>query len=238
MGRIFLTGDMHAALDDRRRKFISKLDPSDILIVLGDFGYTWTPLRLQGYKAPCMTLLVDGNHDNFSYLDACLDEDMFGSTVKKVKDNVYRLMTGNIYEINGLKFFVFGGALSIDKEQRIPYVSWWPEEVPSKRVVDKALDTLHARGGEVDFMLSHTCPEQTAVDMFRYPYKIEDPVEKMLSVMEYEIESRKGRKVGNFFGHHHKNMSDGVHTCLYGDVVEIMEDGSWKYAVKGKEFTL
>ena len=106
------------------------------------------------------------------------------------------------------------------------------------RVVDKALDTLNARGEEVDFMLSHTCPEQTAVDMFRYPYKIEDPVEKMLSVMEYEIESRKGRKVGNFFGHHHKNMSDGVHTCLYGDVVEIMEDGSWKYAVKGKEFTL
>src|SRR5574344_804014 len=137
MGRLFLTGDMHAALDDRRRKFISKLDPSDILIVLGDFGYTWTPLRLQGYKVPCMTLLVDGNHDNFSYLDACLDEDMFSSTVKKVKDNVYRLMTGNIYEINGLKFFVFGGALSIDKEMRVPYVSWWPEEIPSKRVVDK-----------------------------------------------------------------------------------------------------
>ena len=60
----------------------------------------------------------------------------------------------------------------------------------------------------------------------------------MLSVMEYEIESRKGERVDNFFGHHHENISDGVHTCLYGDVVEIIEDGSWKYAVKEKEFTL
>ena len=127
--------------------------------------------------------------------------------------------------------------LRLDKEQRIPYVSWWPEEVPSNRVVDKALDTLHARGGEVDFMLPHTCPEHTAVDMFRYPYKIEDPVEKMLSMMEYEIESHKGERVGNFFGHHHKNISDGGHTCLYGDVVGIKEDGFWEYAMKRKEFT-
>ena len=127
--------------------------------------------------------------------------------------------------------------LSIDKEQRIPYVSWWPEEIPSKRVVDKALENLKACNCNVDFMLSHTCPEQAAVDMFRYPYKIEDPVEKMLSLMEYEIESHKGERVDNFFRHHHKNMSDGVHTCLYGDVVEIREDGSWEYAVKGKEFT-
>ena len=38
---VYLTGDMHADLDNGRREYLQELKPSDILIVLGDFGYTW-----------------------------------------------------------------------------------------------------------------------------------------------------------------------------------------------------
>ena len=63
---IYVTGDTHANLDEKRSEFIQSLSSSDILIVLGDFGYTWTPSILDNYHAPCITLAVDGNHDNFS----------------------------------------------------------------------------------------------------------------------------------------------------------------------------
>ena len=42
--------------------------------------------------------------------------------------NVIHLMCGEIYNIEGKKFFTFGGAVSYDKEQRIPNVSWWKQE--------------------------------------------------------------------------------------------------------------
>ena len=35
---VYLTGDMHADLDNRRHEYLQELKPSDILIVLGDFG--------------------------------------------------------------------------------------------------------------------------------------------------------------------------------------------------------
>ena len=63
---VYLTGDMHADLDNGRREYLQELKPSDILIVLGDFGYTWNQEILKKYSVPCITLVVDGNHDNFT----------------------------------------------------------------------------------------------------------------------------------------------------------------------------
>lgn len=166
---IYVTGDIHANLDKKRARFIQSLSPSDILIVLGDFGYTWTPLILDNYYAPCITLTVDGNHDNFSYLNGCPTVEKYGSSVQVIKENVYRLITGNIYTIEDLQFFVFGGASSIDKEWRLPYVSWWPEEVPSKADFDRALANLEHSQWNFDYFLSHTCSEQTSLDFFKYP---------------------------------------------------------------------
>ena len=75
---IYITGDTHAALDTEsglytqdqmmRKDFIQDLNKDDILIVLGDFGYTWTPSILEQYHCPAVTLAIDGNHDNFEYL--------------------------------------------------------------------------------------------------------------------------------------------------------------------------
>ena len=36
---VYLTGDMHADLDNKRLSYIQQLKPEDILIVLGEFGY-------------------------------------------------------------------------------------------------------------------------------------------------------------------------------------------------------
>ena len=226
---VYLTGDMHADLDNERREYIQQLKPSDVLIVLGDFGYTWNRETLKKYSVPCKTLVVDGNHDNFTYLDNCAVEDMYGSKVQVIKENVYRLLTGNMYNIEGYKFFVFGGASSIDKAWRTPYKSWWPEEIPSNETFQKALNTLKEEKWSFDFFLSHTCSEQTCKDFFHYPSNFIDPVEKMISEIEYSISvNNPSLKYWHFFGHHHSNKSTFREVCLYEGVVKLV-DNNYEY---------
>ena len=219
---VYLTGDMHADLDNKRLSYIQQLKPEDILIVLGDFGYTWDSETLKSYTAPCITLVVDGNHDNFTYLNSCRYKTMYNSEVQVIKDRVYRLLTGNIYTIEGSRFFIFGGALSIDRAWRIPYKSWWPEEVPSSEDFQRALANLEKEKWSFDFFLSHTCSEQTSIDLFNYTHKLEEPVEKMISEIDYRISlNNPDLKYLHFFGHHHATKPTSKEICLYESIVKL-----------------
>ena len=232
---IYITGDTHAALNNEsglykkghklRKDFIKSLNPNDILIVLGDFGYTWTPDILKQYSCPAITLVVDGNHDNFTYLNLCPKIEMFGSEVGVIKDNVYRLLSGNIYSIEGIKTFIFGGALSIDKSMRIPYKSWWPEEIPSTDTYKKALSNLESNNYDIDLFLAHTCSEDVCDKFFKYSYKIQDPVEKMLSELEFNIKyNNPDSNYKYMFGHHHTFRTDGEYFCLYNQVLKLYKE--------------
>ena len=234
---VYITGDTHAMLNSEsglykkgqvlRKDFIKNLNHDDILIVLGDFGYTWTFNILKEYSCPAITLTIDGNHDNFTYLNSCDKTTMFGSDVGIIKDNVYRLLSGNIYNIEGIKTFVFGGALSIDKSMRIPYKSWWPEEIPSKDVYKAALLNLEDNNYDIDLFLAHTCSEDVCDKFFKYSYKIQDPVEKMISELEFIINYHKSDLDYKFmFGHNHTVRTDDRYTCMYNQIAKVYKENN------------
>ena len=50
-----------------------------------------------------------------------------------------------------------GGATSVDKEYRIPYSSWWPQELPDERNFEEARAKLDSVGWKVDYVITHTC---------------------------------------------------------------------------------
>ena len=75
-----------------------------------------------------------------------------------IRPNLIHLMRGQIFDIDGEKFFTFGGGLSIDKTRRIAYVSWWPEEEPSHNEINEALDNLEKVGNKVDYIITHGLP--------------------------------------------------------------------------------
>lgn len=223
---IYITGDMHASLDREigRPRFLESLTENDSLIVLGDFGYTWRKeyLNLYNYKVP--TFVVDGNHDNYTILNDSPITEMLGSEVGVLKEGVYRLKTGNIYNFNGLKVFVFGGALSIDKAMRTPYVSWWPEEIPTRNDYNRALENLEKANWDIDLFLAHTCSEEVCERLFHYSYKITDPTEKMISQLEFEINYHNPKAKYLFlFGHHHNFRIFSKYACLYSEVVKVGE---------------
>ena len=74
-------------------------------------------------------------------------------------------MRGQIYDIGGWTYFVFGGGNSIDKGSRTPGISWWPEEMPSTEEYEEGQQNLEKHGNKVDYILTHTCPEHVAERM-------------------------------------------------------------------------
>ena len=143
-------------------------------------------------KKPFTTVFVDGNHENFDrlYSDEFPLEKFHGGIAQKIRPNIWHLMRGEIYDFEGKKFWCFGGASSHDisdgildrddfettegflavyrqwsrvgKMFRVNHLSWWKEELPSEDEMKHGLETLGENNFEVDFIISHCCPQEVA----------------------------------------------------------------------------
>ncbi len=187
MSRIYITGDLHGPVDFAKIKEFAKCHPSltkdDYLVILGDFGLLWDTnykeevcyQELKSY--PWTTLFLDGNHENFDILNAFPVSTWNGGDVHKIEDNIIHLMRGQIFQLYGNSFFVFGGGYSHDRYRRREGISWWSQELPSQKEVDVALDNLEKVGNKVDYILTHDCPQvygrqifpETHITMDVYP---------------------------------------------------------------------
>ena len=159
---IFITGDFHADWGERRN-FIRNLSSDDILIVLGDWGWTWNRDIFRHYlrtRPVCMQLWIDGNHDNHSFWSRQEVTQMFGGYVQvhPHSPNIIHLMRGEIYQIEDKTIFCFGGAVSIDKQLRIPGYSWWEKEQATEEEIQNARKNLAAHNNKVDYIFTHTMP--------------------------------------------------------------------------------
>ena len=229
---VFLTGDTHGSLDfDKVRAFdelASGLTREDVLIILGDFGLVWgdPPSRIEEELLAWLedrawtTLFVDGNHENFDLLDTLPVTQAYGGCVQRVRAHVLRLMRGETYQIGGHRFFVCGGAHSIDKDWRVPHKSWWPQEVPSEE--ERAhIAQAAAQVGEVDYVLTHCPPTgQYARYRARFP-RFWGPDDEYTAWLEQHVEGAFAYKRW-FFGHLHMDLPlDEPHTCLYNQIFDL-----------------
>ena len=152
---IYLTGDTHGNLD-RIKKIPTK--EGDIIIICGDFGVVWSRDKLSELNevkqqrtakwSNATVLFADGNHENFDRIERFGTIEKFGAEVGVYTDNIFHLKRGNIYTIEGKKFFVFGGGYSIDKSWRVPYISWWEQELPNFKEYKNGLDNLKKQIGK------------------------------------------------------------------------------------------
>lgn len=188
---VFVTGDTHGELDINKLSNSNfgkgrELTKNDYVIICGDFGVVWNKEyeRTEKYyldflnKRKFTTLVVHGNHDNIPRLNSYPDVEMFGSTVKQISDSVFYLLNGNIYTIEGKTYYVMGGAMSIDKDQRRPGYTWWPEEIPSMEIQSKGFENLEKVGNKVNIILTHA-PCRTAFNHAGYTVyndKFNDPM--------------------------------------------------------------
>ena len=134
----------------------------------------------------------------------------------KIKDNLIHLMRGQVYNIEGQKVFTFGGADSIDKLNRCINLSWWEREMPSVEEYDEGLENLKNNDWKVDYVITHTCPEQIfgeVVENFKNVTSIEKYLAEIYGKLDFDLW---------YFGHFHDDKVIGEDfRLLYNDVIEL-----------------
>jgi DNA repair exonuclease SbcCD nuclease subunit len=228
---IYITGDKHIPIDmPPLEKFLdnNKLNKEDFLIICGDVGFLWNYTMVYEYwlqwfaNQEFITLYVDGNHENHARLDALPVTLWNGGKVHKLADNVIHLMRGQIFTIDEKKFFTFGGADSIDRNRRIPNVTWWEREMPSNQEYEEGLQNLQKNNFEVDYIVTHTCSIQL-LQQFYQKYRMQpyvSAINQYFNMIEQMVRFSKW-----YCGHFHFDENiDDKHTVLYDNVQLIGEN--------------
>ena len=194
---IILSGDTHGLLDlDKVTDYFEANDEftkEDYLIILGDAGILWNGVGDKDVQQilnnlPVTTLWLDGNHENFDMLKSYTEDIWHGGRVHFISDSIIHLERGQVFKIDGLSFFTFGGANSIDKSIRRTGLSWWPEEMPSDYEYEEGLRNLEKVNWKVDYILTHTCPEFVANQLVTYVYPGEETLQRYFNRIVEEVE--------------------------------------------------
>lgn len=210
-----ITGDTHG--DERRfrnqkEKINKHLRKGDYLFICGDFGYLFNDtgkeqefLEFLAKEVPYTICFCDGNHENFDMLNSYAVSIWNGGKVHIIKEDkngipkVIHLMRGQVYEIEGKKIFVFGGAYSFDNAMRIEGKSWWAQEMPDEVEKNEAIKNLETANWDVDYIITHTAPEETMA-IFHREHSNEKPLNNFL---EYIRE--KTKYFHWYMGHLHRD---------------------------------
>lgn len=137
---IHFLGDIHGDFQFYF-KWLSKKDPNDISIVLGDFGLGFHHLYDKEYqfgiKKYSNAWFLRGNHDNpevCNKQEYCLGD--YGLFLNKI--------------------FYIAGAWSIDRDMRTPYKDWWPNEELSYTQLEDCIKLYEK--SKPNIVISHECP--------------------------------------------------------------------------------
>lgn len=252
---VYITGDTHGewnrfSIDNFPEQ--KDMTRDDYIIVCGDFGI-WNDDKTERWWLKWLSeksftvLFVDGNHENFDRLfgEEFDVVEFHGGMAHKIRENIYHLMRGYVFELCGKKFFTFGGARSHDisdgvlypedyasrkelfnayrnavskrKLVRIKNLSWWEQEMPTQEEMKRGMDALSLCDNSVDFIVTHCCPSHIASVFSMGMYKPDE----LTSYFNMVAETVKFSKW--FFGHYHDNrviMSKFV--MLYEQIIRVV----------------
>ncbi len=157
---IYLISDIHGDISFKGlNEYIEIATDDDLLIVLGDTGLNFekteeNKLFTEKFLSINKNIaLIDGNHENFDYLNSFKEEEKYGGKIRRLTKNIILLERGNIYNINGNTFFVFGGCKSSSKWKEMGL--WYPQEEPTKEEINLAYENLKDFNYSVDYILTH-----------------------------------------------------------------------------------
>ena len=162
---LYFTGDTHGDYQRFKDPKIKKLSKKDTLFICGDFGFLWDgteeekKLLKKIGKKPFDTLFVEGCHDAYPLLETYPVVSYRGGSARKISGNLYQLLRGEIYEIEGKTVFAFGGGDSGEEAMLNPAARWYKQEAPTVKETQAGLENLKKHGNKVDYIITHDAPE-------------------------------------------------------------------------------
>ena len=192
-------------------------------------------------KLPFTVAFVDGNHENFDALAAYPIEEWRGGKVHCIRPHVLHLMRGQVYELEGYRFFTMGGAKSHDIEDgilelddpnferkllmlqrrpnaryRIDHITWWRQELPTDEEYNEALQNLERCDWQVDYIITHCAP--TSIAHMESSHNEADRPTDFLQDVQERTDFRYW-----LFGHYHDNKNiDSKYILLWEQIVRIL----------------
>lgn len=210
---IYITGDTHGSFE-RIANFCKMMNTTekDIMIILGDAEINYegglSDFLKKDYLSffPITFLCVHGNHEQRpSSIPSYKQKSWHGGTVYYEDDfpNILFAKDGEIYDLNGKKTLVIGGAYSVDMYYRLMKgLPWFHDEQPSdeiKMFVEKQLNRVD---WSVDVVLTHTVPlKYEPVEMYLDGIdqsKVDKSTEEWLDKIEDKLNYKKW-----YCGHYH-----------------------------------
>lgn len=231
---IYITGDTHGDFF-RISKFCERMNTTkeDILIILGDAGLNFW-LNKSDYKKktevmrlPITLFMIHGNHEERPYNVVGYEEVQWHGGIVYAQKDFPRLLfakDGEIYDFDGKKTIVIGGAYSVDKEYRIVrHIPWFESEQPDNKIKFFVEEQLKNSDWRVDVVLSHTCPINYEPRHLFLPFidqnKVDKTTEQWLRTIADRLDYKKW-----YFGHFHGEWKKGRMQMLFEDIVESKDD--------------
>ena len=249
---VWITGDCHGQYDKfSLANFPQQQDMTreDTVLVCGDFGVwhdceeeraAWDALA----EKPFTVAFADGNHENFDrlYSDEFPVVDFHGGKAHKIRENLYHLLRGHVFDFDGKKFFVFGGAQSHDIQDgildradyssdqefslmyycwrsvgklfRVNHESWWKQELPSPEEMEFGRRTLRAHGNKTDYIVTHSAPARIAAKLgFDEDNALGAYFDELADTVDFQTW---------YFGHYHYDVTDGKkYVMLMEQIVRV-----------------
>lgn len=165
-----------------------------------------------------------------------------GGMVHEIRPHVLHMMRGEVFNIQGKKFFTFGGASSHDisdgildyndedwREQakeleasgkwmyRVKDLTWWEEELPTDQEMQYGLDKLKENNNVVDYIITNSSPASVIALLGQGLYE-QDILTKYLENIRAETEYKYW-----FMGHMHVNSAiNDKDMILYEQIVQVL----------------
>ncbi|MCI8417523.1 MAG: hypothetical protein HFI33_08545 [Lachnospiraceae bacterium] len=257
---IYLTGDCHGSFSrfarKKRERLPYKFTEEDFLIICGDFGLLWARDEEFAYhlrwlsSLPFRILWVQGNHENYDMIAEYPLEHWQGGKVRHmVRDRIILLERGQIFQIEGKKFFTFGGASSHDIQggildrgspdfqrrkqralkQELPYrirhESWWEQELPTEAEMQEGRDQLSRARYQVDYVITHCLSTGMQKKLAGYYGNLGSKLFPPDILTDYFQELEENLQYKQWFcGHYHEDLRlDSKHKILYQKILCLRE---------------
>lgn len=212
--RVAVVGDLHANIryTNKVLKYaFREPDSADVILQIGDFG-VWGNFveqveHIMATEYPDKyVLFVDGNHENHTRLDYHEIDEEVG--VKKLTDHVWHLPRGYRWRWGTTDCMAVGGAISVDREFRVPGHDWFPRERMSPEEYIKCITP-----GKVDVVFAHDAPGTHPIPNIPPAGTFPDGVIADAKYYRYTVVNNVGEHTKPelwFHGHYHSHYEEVI----------------------------
>lgn len=194
---MYIISDIHGNVNTFLKLMSKKPFQDRDVVLLGDVGYGFPEFDVERFNDYLLRnprirfYIIQGNHDNAD----CMNVPILNVRYITTKTGAM------VYNIENNSVIMIPGALSYDKNMRVPGVSWWENEQLSEEQLSKVVELAK----DCDIILSHDAPLQQYFMFF--PETKPSRTNRALDMLLMEL-IRTQRKTLWLHGHLHENYID------------------------------